>query len=100
MFSEKTKVLRARRGSPEKKSVSPRCVGQYWSGWRGAFTDVFEVLQEVCDGFPLAVGEDWLVEAIAVPPWIKVSVIRAIASDKVGTVPPQQLELQIPIAGT
>lgn len=24
MFSEKTKVLRARRGSPEKKSVSPR----------------------------------------------------------------------------
>lgn len=30
MFSEKTRVLRARRGSPEKKSVSPRCnLGQY-----------------------------------------------------------------------
>lgn len=25
MFSEKTSVLRARRGSPAKKSVSPRC---------------------------------------------------------------------------
>lgn len=25
MFSENTKVLKARRGSPEKKSVSPRC---------------------------------------------------------------------------
>ena len=25
MFSENTKVLRARRGSPEKKSISPRC---------------------------------------------------------------------------
>ena len=25
IFSEKTSVLRARRGSPEKKSVSPRC---------------------------------------------------------------------------
>ena len=25
IFSEKTRVLRARRGSPEKKSVSPRC---------------------------------------------------------------------------
>lgn len=27
MFSEKTKVLSARRGSPEKKSFSPRCGG-------------------------------------------------------------------------
>ena len=26
MFSEKTKVLKARRGSPEKKSVSPRYI--------------------------------------------------------------------------
>lgn len=26
-LSEKTRVLRARRGSPEKKSVSPRCAG-------------------------------------------------------------------------
>lgn len=26
MFSEKTSVLRARSGSPEKKSVSPRCI--------------------------------------------------------------------------
>jgi hypothetical protein len=68
MFSEKTKVLKARRGSPEKKSVSPRwhrvsiisvegLVGMY----------VFEVLEQVGHSLPLTVGEDGFVKAIAGP---------------------------------
>lgn len=60
-------MLRARRGSPEKKSVSPRCdmsiFGAISEGQRK--TDIFEVLQEVGDCLPLAVSEDGLVQAIA-----------------------------------
>ena len=71
MFSENTRVLRARRGSPEKKSVSPRCAKKKKSQlqvaeWRQLrCTYVFEILEEVGNRLPFAVGEDIFVQAIA-----------------------------------
>lgn len=58
-------MLRARRGSPEKKSVSPRY--ELVSRCRlrnlceSVFTHIFEVLEEIGHGFALAVSEDGLV---------------------------------------
>lgn len=64
MLSEKTRVLRARRGSPEKKSVSPRyglSAKEACDVGEGMKTHVFEVLKEIGNGLPLAIGEDRLV---------------------------------------
>ena len=62
-------MLRARRGSPEKKSVSARYwqvsgVGQHLSK-RGGGADVFKVLEEVGDSLALVLGEHILVQGIA-----------------------------------
>lgn len=61
-------MLKARRGSPEKKSVSPRYIpsvlkleGRCADGG----TNVFEVLQKIGDGITLAIGEYGLVKTIA-----------------------------------
>ena len=70
-MSEKTRVLRARRGSPEKKSVSPRY------GWvsnphrcKGELTtDILEVLKKIGYGLALTVGKDGFVQAIAGFAW-------------------------------
>lgn len=66
-MSEKTRVLRARRGSPEKKSVSPRCetVSGDVTKELGDLPDVFQILQQIGDSFPLAVSQGRFVEAIA-----------------------------------
>lgn len=87
MFSEKTSVLRARSGSPEKKSVSPRCIRRDKSAFRherqrgendgqqhrkpssARRTHVFEILKKVGNRLSLAIGESGLVEAIAGSPW-------------------------------
>ena len=63
-------MLRARRGSPEKKSVSARyrevSVGQHLSRRGGAGNaDVFKVLEEVGDSLALVLGEHILVQGIA-----------------------------------
>ena len=59
MFSEYTKVLNARRGSPEKKSVSARYEGSASRcsgvGWGEEVTNVLEEAEQVGDGFPLAI---------------------------------------------
>lgn len=61
-------MLRARRGSPEKKSVSARYskvrTGRY-SWQRGRRANVFKVLKEVGDSLALVFGEDILVQGIA-----------------------------------
>ena len=65
-------MLRARRGSPEKKSVSARYgQGQSVSGARerNGGANVFKVLQEVGDGLPLVLGEHILVQGIAGFAW-------------------------------
>lgn len=64
MFSENTRVLRARRGSPEKKSVSPRYPSQTQPKHHQP-TYIFQVLQKIGNSFALAVGENRFVEAIA-----------------------------------
>ena len=75
ILSEKTRVLRARRGSPEKKSVSPRCEhvsngpGRLGRQTRGGVTDILEILEQIGDGLPLAISEDGLVQAIAGFSW-------------------------------
>lgn len=61
-------MLRARRGSPEKKSVSPRyglSAKEACGFGEGINTHVFEILKEIGNGLPLAIGEDRLVQAIA-----------------------------------
>ena len=74
MLSEYTSVLKALRGSPEKKSTSSLCaesahVPFMVPGGAGGATNVLEVLQEVGHCFPLNVGEDRLIQAIAGPPY-------------------------------
>lgn len=59
-------MLRARKGSPEKKSVSPRyghqCVSQTdVFGASGSITNIFEVLEEVRNSLSFVVREDRLV---------------------------------------
>lgn len=66
-------MLRALRGSPEKKSVSFLCVrvsgsrpeGGCEESDREANTDMLEVGEEVRDGLSLVVGKGRLVEAFA-----------------------------------
>ena len=83
MFSEKTSVLRARSGSPEKKSVSPRCYNVSHTRVGGVVTtDIFEVLQQVSYSFPFAVRQHGLVEAIAVPTWFGTMVLEMGALEK------------------
>lgn len=50
-------MLKARRGSPEKKSVSPRCDRmRQMPQAAGGETYIFEILQEVGNSFTLAIG--------------------------------------------
>jgi hypothetical protein len=68
MLSEYTRVLNARRGSPEKKSVSARCSGSEWGSWGAAgfmgCTDVLQEAQQIGDGLALAVGQHGIVYAV------------------------------------
>jgi hypothetical protein len=82
ILSENTRVLRARSGSPEKKSVSAlwsyvSIVSKLQSHDQapGMATDIFEVLEEVGDSLSFAIGEDVLVQAVAGPryAWHKTS---------------------------
>jgi hypothetical protein len=68
MLSEYTRVLNARRGSPEKKSVSARYV---WSVSEGAVVrvlwDVYilEEAQQVGDSFPFAIRQHRIIDAVS-----------------------------------
>ncbi len=67
-------MLSALSGSPEKKSVSPRCASvsrepEAEGVGRVHDTDMFEILQEIGYSLALAVGEDGLVEAVAGFAW-------------------------------
>lgn len=64
-------MLSALRGSPEKKSVSARyCRSQLTSNARlSRMIYVLEILQQVGDCFPLAIGKNRFVESILGPPW-------------------------------
>lgn len=71
IFSENTSVLRARSGSPEKKSVSPRWLSS--SQLPRAVevisielhTHMLEILEQIRDGLPLAFGQNGFVKSIA-----------------------------------
>src|SRR6516162_3928218 len=73
ILSENTRVLKARRGSPEKKSVSPRYsdISNILAGGPVGGANVFQILEEISNSFPLVVGKDGLVEAVAGFPWAK-----------------------------
>lgn len=77
MLCEYTRVLRALRGSPVKKSVSCRCrrasVKMFRQSTR-VYTDIFEEIQQICNSFPLAVGENIVIIYLA-PTYCKSSVI-------------------------
>lgn len=65
ILSEYTRVLNARRGSPEKKSVSARCGGVSTGAqpqWK--MTDILEKAQKIGDGLPLTVCEYRIVDAV------------------------------------
>lgn len=67
MLSEYTRVLNARRGSPEKKSVSARWSGSIQDRGSSAATGGTDVLQEakqVGNSFPLAVCQDGIIDAV------------------------------------
>lgn len=70
MLSEYTRVLNARRGSPEKKSVSARCrsigsvEGRGVGCEDGRQTDVLQEAQQVGNGFPFAVCQHRVVYAV------------------------------------
>jgi hypothetical protein len=60
MFSEYTRVLNARRGSPEKKSVSARCERSVYRSYMtlawawGVY--ILEEAQQIGNGLPFAVS--------------------------------------------
>jgi hypothetical protein len=71
-LSEYTRVLRARRGSPEKKSVSERYTKMSVASWNiperrtiGVLTNILEVLQQVGDSFSLTVLQDLFIETVS-----------------------------------
>lgn len=57
ILSEYTRVLNARKGSPEKKSVSARCTRSAWVivGKLADSPYILQKAQKVGDSFPLAV---------------------------------------------
>lgn len=68
ILSEKTKVLRARNGSPEKKSVSPRCSfisHRLFSGPCRWLAYILKVLEQICNSLTLAVGQNRFVKSTA-----------------------------------
>lgn len=69
MLSEYTRVLNARRGSPEKKSVSARCGVScvVWCG-DGSALYIFKEAQQVGHGLALAVGQHGVVDAVSRAP--------------------------------
>lgn len=95
-------MLRARRGSPEKKSVSPRWeLSTFWRDEQAAGqrkTYIFEVLQEIGDCLPLAVSEDGLVQAIAGFGCMDIRQGKTSVFGRRRGIPPQQEELQMPIS--
>jgi hypothetical protein len=68
MFSENTRVLKARKGSPEKKSVSPRWYQSVMIPVDDKWPYVFEVLEKVGYSLSFAIGKDRFVQAIAGSP--------------------------------
>jgi hypothetical protein len=61
-LSENTRVLKARNGSPEKKSVSPRCISSANAYQAlGSIPYILEELKEVCNGFSFALGQNGFV---------------------------------------
>lgn len=94
MLSEYTSVLRARRGSPLKKSVSARCIESVdvCLCLGGELQYVLEEAQQVGDGFALAVGQDGVIDAVLGAAW---GVCQSSAAGGTGVVvvqclPPQQ----------
>jgi hypothetical protein len=68
MLSEYTRVLNARRGSPEKKSVSARyawsvCAGAVVLRWGVVY--ILEEAQQVGNSFPFAVGQHRIIDAVS-----------------------------------
>ena len=93
MLSEYTSVLKARRGSPEKKSVSARCrrseCGGACSGWWWRY--VFEEAQQVGDGFALAVGQHGVIDAVLGASCAIEPLVVLCDSGRARCIPPQQV---------
>lgn len=111
MLSEYTRVLNALRGAPEKKSVSARCSGSVGAG-RGhegsdGQTDVFQEAEQVGHSFPLAVGQDWIVDGVFGASW-RGRLAMGVDGRRLraGSSPPQQVaksleaKLDSPMAGS
>lgn len=68
MLSEYTRVLNARRGSPEKKSVSARCDGCQFGRiavrWIASAAYIFQEAQQIGNGLALAVCQHRVVDAV------------------------------------
>lgn len=83
-----------------KKSVSARYSHVSESRRCGGITvyaNVFEILQEVRDGLPLVLGEHILVEGLAGFAWTLSASPIGGSEVSYATVPPQQVELQMPM---
>ena len=68
MLSEYTRVLNARKGSPEKKSVSARYGLVSMVEVRGRVSwgvYILEEAEQVGNGFPFAVCQHWVIYAVS-----------------------------------